>query len=1132
MKNKEIGRFISHFHNCEINKIGLVANIYYDSENYNNLKEVDRKIPSIFRGVLHLSYLKKKSYKDIFQKGFPLKNDFAKSIGILLFIFEYHKNEINKFLRYQQNFECAFLNGKYEEAKYIIECINKQISYSLWAAKCEIKLSRLNEGINSSVNKYNSLITTDHHIFFNYLCENAFKTSEIEFSLDSFINSYYAQFSSFDDHDFKDFFISHCCPFREYGINSMKEELYSSIIDLYIAFQSRLNLLHIDVVESDKDIKDCLIKMNEILDDPYLNKYCLLWGISSKCNFPHFTERSSIIDSYYSERYKDVIISSSEYFKKMPTDITVLDLYIKSILKTGDVIAKIDKNASLFSKITYYYYSYFKKEESPDIYLNKLYTICNAEYMILGLRHLRSILKSYEVKKITNMLDDFWKYSYAINLRDISYFNNNEKIMSFLDAIPHPTLKEKFNSICDSKIGKSIDIGYEALDLQILGCNAITEPLIQILEKRIYKNEIPSYMKDKIASFLFSYYISTQDIHKAVIFFVEEKLKDDELFHILNDIEESAIHFENVNLEEQIPLELSIFHTIIGSDTYKRYILYKRYIKSIKMSKASDIIITNSDNLKLKYFLSNVVDQKVLGLHVLLFKNSNEVLEERLLICKKLLEIYHDKRYSDEIEQIVKEQTIKGLIKRVDESKIFVDEESLVKNELDEENKIFEIFNNTQLNTQYSQIEGISDILEVLRVAGMNVQVYTTSEDMISQQKMVDYKYSLFHQLYLNIRDKFLTSPKSGLDYYLSTRIRHGTLLNQLRHHFQKYKLITNIGDDEKYIMDSYWSKDILLLKGEKRIRCSETFLQFSQKIDELILIMKDEYVQIKTESINKEKEACFDYSVELMNYEISSLFEDIKFINDFESFTSCIFQNLWLYTECCLKIVKDKLELTKQGFLDTLNSLEKDVTVIIGLENTSISKLIEAIAQCRTAIQSDINTVSNWFQRKYTIVFDFTIQMAIETSVAFINKINLTHLTIVENIESKTMFKGEHFNSFNDMFNDLFNNILGYCKRRQLDTNFEINVSESDNMLMIEIKNSIDDEDVESTLQMIEKTRGKYDALISKGISRGEGNSGIAKIYNVVMNILGDNNNQFEMSISNGKFFSKISLNTTNLKS
>ena len=40
-------------------------------------------------------------------------------------------------------------------------------------------------------------------------------------------------------------------------------------------------------------------------------------------------------------------------------------------------------------------------------------------------------------------------------------------------------------------------------------------------------------------------------------------------------------------------------------------------------------------------------------------------------------------------------------------------------------------------------------------------------------------------------RDVFLLNNTAGLDYFLSSRIRHGTIVNQLRKYFQEKKLKT-----------------------------------------------------------------------------------------------------------------------------------------------------------------------------------------------------------------------------------------------------------------------------------------------------------------------------------------------------
>lgn len=68
------------------------------------------------------------------------------------------------------------------------------------------------------------------------------------------------------------------------------------------------------------------------------------------------------------------------------------------------------------------------------------------------------------------------------------------------------------------------------------------------------------------------------------------------------------------------------------------------------------------------------------------------------------------------------------------------------------------------------------------------------------------------------LRDRFLSDPKYGLDFFLSTRIRHGTLVNQIRHEFQAHNLVTNIGENNQYKDDEFWTNDMKLQDEEKNI--------------------------------------------------------------------------------------------------------------------------------------------------------------------------------------------------------------------------------------------------------------------------------------------------------------------------
>lgn len=281
--------------------------------------------------------------------------------------------------------------------------------------------------------------------------------------------------------------------------------------------------------------------------------------------------------------------------------------------------------------------------------------------------------------------------------------------------------------------------------------DAILSPIaIEQIRKRIDGNVEPTFIRNQICSFLFSYYVSNGELQRAILFYVDQKIKDKNL-----DIRFDEENLKNIlsgdkDKELSIPLDLSIFYTLTDSGIYKRFLSYKRYLKDIGLKKASEISII--DSLKIKFFLSSVVDQKVLGLHAVRFHNRDEVIEERLLICNRLYELLKERTYSDEIVALIKTKNIKGLIKQVDESKIYVDEEAIKSNELEEEKILFDIYNNTDKNIKYLENKEVLYLLSILEKMGM---VEATILGANKNYEEIDYRYSLFKRLYIVLEINF-----------------------------------------------------------------------------------------------------------------------------------------------------------------------------------------------------------------------------------------------------------------------------------------------------------------------------------------------------------------------------------------
>ena len=193
--------------------------------------------------------------------------------------------------------------------------------------------------------------------------------------------------------------------------------------------------------------------------------------------------------------------------------------------------------------------------------------------------------------------------------------------------------------------------------------------------------------------------------------------------------------------------------------------------------------------------------------------------------------------------------------------------------------------------------------------------------------------------MFIYIRDQFLFNPKSGLDNYLSTRIRHGTLINQLRNHFETDNLISNKVNDA-YIPNEFWIYSVFGIKDAiLKSDCITRFTEFSSKIDALIFKIKDQYVQVRTEQYQEKMEACFNFDIENFEEKLRELHSRSE-LNSFEAILSEILAILWAHTDDCLEIVKTKLMDVQNLLLEELHAFEKDIEKLVGYKKSIMGKV------------------------------------------------------------------------------------------------------------------------------------------------------------------------------------------------
>lgn len=1080
--------------------------------NYDELNIIYQRTPITFKGLFALPYLKKKSYQSINTKGkFIRHKNIVESIGFIAFLIERNERILNQFVRYQAQYENYLLLGNYDEAQLFLDKINEEISYSIWSLSNKIKLLRLKKEENEAFSFYNRECMGKKTII-NVFGHCALKTSSIEYFPNNEINALQQIIRNVKDEDYRSFIIIHSFPYMD-GIkgNWFPYCTITSIIDLYLSLRNNLWNLPQNIYE-DNSFRRYIQIIRDTIDDEVIHKFCFLLNISGS-KIERDEERETILQYYYKSKYQEVFDEGYLYLQKHPTDMHIVDLVCRSMTNLDESCLKLATETPLQLIITHYYY-YIKKNASSKLDCEKLQLICKSLYSIISLRDILIFIEGFGKNDIREASYNSWQYSLGGNITDMCYYNSKDEQLDYLNRW-NPSDVSYYRSLIYEENLHDKDF----LNLQISrnDDNFTTNCLIE----KWKDNLTPCYYRNTVASQIFLYYFSCSMWKDSILFYVRNKIEHQNL-NIRIVVVDVLSKIEKANVDDWgIPLEVSIFYTMLDSNPSKRYLAYKHYLKQINLSKASDI--QNIDNEAKRYFLRYVADLKVLGLHRKEFKSQDDVVKERISICKKLYIQEPEVGLSNEIATLEKDRQIKSLIKQVDDSKIFVDVEGIRKNEIMDEEALFSIFQATENNMEY-QNQSLKALLDVLHSQNIAVYIFDSQNN-----ESTNYKYSLFQNFFIMIRDKFLWDPKYGLDFYLSTRIRHGTLVNQLRKHFQENKLVTNKNELEAYNLNTYWIDECLKLTGTERELCILEFQNLTNSIDSRIFKIKDQYIQIKTETTNQEKEAGFDFSYQILEDYIKSLACECSEFTFEECFDKVI-SFLWGCTENCLERLRESLDKEQAEMQEMLSQFISKIYQIVGNGNPNMKRLEESVTLCGTDLQQDFSLVKRWLVRRNSNSFDFTMKDVVTTSLRIINNMNTTKINPKITYETVSLIKGNYFNHIYDLFHELLNNILNYQKTKTQNVHSEIKIKEDGDILVIVVSNWIDANDAETIRRKVAESEAIFSELRTNGQVRKEGHSGILKLKNLVSNVLPGTNNQYTNKIDNNLYTVEVILNKRKL--
>jgi len=415
---------------------------------------------------------------------------------------------------------------------------------------------------------------------------------------------------------------------------------------------------------------------------------------------------------------------------------------------------------------------------------------------------------------------------------------------------------------------------------------------------------------------------------------------------------------------------------------------------------------------ELVYYLRNVCIERIMETSVE-FDTSLEVAEERAAVCRLLVKLdpANGEIYDAEHKEILRKLIVRKRSREVEQSKIYVDVESVratATEKLREQFARYAALAAAKLDDVFFRHlrEAIDRLNADLAASGKNLAL------SLPRNEIDD----LFLAMITLVRDEFVSSSEHGLDGYLSTRIRHGTLSGQLRAPLEDAKLITTRDSSGNYKTNERW---ISAEDGSSEVQrqLGQLLSSFSKSYDALVGEIKSDWVQIR-----RDASGIGMFAFAISREQMGRIRRQMPVPPSLDVFVDVVLQ--FLHQELESSLANMRAAICDQGKVratQMLNELEANVTALVALADTNA--LITAIRGARTEVQRTFDRVEQWFNVSRSAATEpFLPEDAINIAT------NMTHVPFDVQIdvspERQVLCRGERLSLMVDILINLLENV------------------------------------------------------------------------------------------------------------
>lgn len=1077
-----------------------------------------------------------KSYTEVRSlRFFAFTDNLKKDLDWMSLSIVRYAKELSIFVEQTLSFQKAFLLGAYEEANAVLESITGEFGPSLWVLEKSCLLAEYASGLEANKKLLTQIVGNEKNdALLRFISEYVSLRCETKLSAENYNLRLIRAIEDIEG-DFPE--LSAYIRYRlvHLSLNPIPVatlvtyfEGPSPVVDRYLTFIAILQscavagaefwdiaanvlyrvdglihdlridaLLQFFIPERKQEWSSLAAGVLDILDNYTDGNY----ESSAKASAKLLIENPEVYELYY------VYIRSLEYMKKSFIQVFPKDSVAASILEHTNVVIRGEKSwrgssdaifklsLSLWrDPLAYGLYDFYVQDAlpSPEKRFHKL-ALLNASSV-----NPRFAMIYGDPDKANKFLGQLshraGKASTLSLIRGVTVTSHNVENYKFPQSIPE-TRRRVYSALI-----------HEAASRPQLAISVLKPLLTHITE-----DKLPGgfHTRDRVTRVLFRCYLDTKELAECTDMVVRSFLQNElstmnlPLTLLVDAIDETSP--PDVMRRITYPLLYSIIHTKVRAV----YVAYDNFLNSLGVCRPTQLLDI-ADQFRpeeLHKFLFRVctVDVLACSYH---FTGTKDLEAERIRICQFLSEMDKTnlKAYSDEISTITSRSLIREGMRQIDVSKIYVDEMGVrtAGRRLLEES--FE---------RYRELASMSSIETLRMLTTESLHLYQLTKDgrivkkpisieeleVTAPEKRVVHSslFRLFKELFIDVRDRFISSGEHGLDGYLSVRIRHGVLQNQIRSTFEALHLIsekdTTTGE---YLPNPYWDTILEDVSEKSRLAIQELLANFSREVDEAAQKLNKEMIQVRTEK--KNSAGLFNYA--FSTAELFRMFEDeFVHIADFDQFLDGVFRVLWTRTQANLECIRRVISVELQSTIyDSISQLDREIRNIIA--PSQAVELLQNIARCQTDLQYSLESVAKWFTiSRSSLVPQFGVDDLVKICIESINNI-YPHKKIhpITKFDGKVIIDGGFFAPFFDIVRTLMDNVLVHSGVPPEKMNIEIETKVADGRLTMRIMNSLGQEVRQSDpIGSLNATHLSVKTSEITGVIAREGGSGLMKVRKIM---------------------------------